>query len=176
MLSSTNTIDSTLRTWHLWKSGTDSSCVDSIHTEHWTHKIVVGFFSSHNPHIKTIYFRTVVFSWLWRLTTIVYWTSLAQNSISYPTFLLISVWIFQQASLQLSGKLNRYTLCDETSSSSINDSKYDVAPKWVDVPFTTSGALNRKHYGSICMNDNEETETCLKHSLPQIFYFHTVCL
>lgn len=53
-------------------------------------------------------------------------------------FFVISVWIFQQASLQLSGKLNQYILCDETSSSSINDSKYDVAPKWVDVPFTTS--------------------------------------
>lgn len=33
---------------------------------------------------------------------------------------------------------NQYILGDETNSSSINDSKRDAAPKWVDLPFSTS--------------------------------------
>lgn len=36
------------------------------------------------------------------------------------------------------GIQNQYILCDETNSSSINDSKRDVAPKWVDLPFSAS--------------------------------------
>lgn len=65
------------------------------------------------------------------------------------SFLIRSLKIFQQCKdlsflselfffPTVPGVLNRYILCDETNSSSINDSKRDVAPKWVDLPFTTS--------------------------------------
>lgn len=58
-------------------------------------------------------------------------------------FLIRSVQILQQCLLSFGryfpspavpDLLNQYILCDETNSSSINDSKRDVAPKWVDLP------------------------------------------
>ena len=69
----------------------------------------------------------------------------------------------------------QYILCDETNSSSINDSKRDVAPEWVDLSFSALVYRTETIMAAFGWMKARK-KRLLKIFIATDIYFHTVCL